>query len=56
LKIEKRLKERSGRYALCSLPFCACVNRRESAVKTLCGLGVKHFVEVDLSNILSVRI
>ncbi len=33
LKIEIGLKERSGRYALCYLPFFACENRRKSAVK-----------------------
>ncbi len=29
------LKESSGRYALCSLPFFVCVNLRESAVSFL---------------------
>ncbi len=37
LKMEKGLKERSGRYALYPLPFCVSVNRRKSAVKALLG-------------------
>ncbi len=56
MKIEKRLEERSGRYALCG--FSSARIGENLRLKILCTLrlGAKNFVEGVLLNILPVKI
>jgi hypothetical protein len=51
LKIEKGLKERSGRYVLGAMPFFICVNLRGSAVKFLLTLCAMRFAVLKSAKI-----